>query len=253
MAALGTKRRCKPVTSPIDLAPRIEEHRFPDPETLALTLARDVAARLRSALSMRGQASLALSGGNTPKRFLQRLSEQALDWANVHVTLVDERWVPADHERSNAGLLQHHLLRNHAAAARFLPLYREYGHPDQAIPGLEQALANLPQPFDAAVLGMGNDGHTASFFPGGDHLAEALDPASTARLLPMTAPGAGEPRITLTLPVLLAARHLFLHIEGPDKQATLQRAVSGEQGGSDYPIRNLLLAIGAPLPVYACP
>ncbi len=241
------------MTAPIDLAARIEEHRFADPETLALALAGDVAAELRAALATRGQASLALSGGNTPRRFLQWLSEQELDWSSVHVTLVDERWVPAEHERSNARLLREHLFRNCAATARFLPLYREYDRPDTALPELEQALARLPQPFDAAVLGMGNDGHTASFFPDGDHLAEALDPATSAHLLPMTAPGAGEPRITLTLPVLLAARRLYLHIEGQDKQATLQRALSGEEGGADYPIRNLLLSVHAPLPVYACP
>lgn len=253
MVAPGTKRRSDPVTTSPDPGTRIEEHRFADPQALALALARDIATELRTALNARGQASLALSGGNTPRRFLQLLSEQALDWTNVHVTLVDERWVPADHARSNARLLHEYLFRNQAAAAHFLPLYRPHDRPDAALPELEQTLARLPQPFDAIVLGMGNDGHTASFFPGGDHLSEALDVNTPARLLPMNAPGAGEPRITLTLPVLLAARQLYLHIEGPDKQATLQRAMSGEQGGTDYPIRHLLLSVPSPLHVYTCP
>src|SRR5690606_17518849 len=136
-------------------------------------------------------ASLALSGGNTPKRFLQALSLQSLDWRDVIVTLVDERWVPESNERSNARLLRASLLQGLAAEARFLPLYRDTPEPEQALPEIERDLAALPSPFDAVVLGMGNDGHTASFFPGGDRLAEALDPTATASVLPMRAPGAG--------------------------------------------------------------
>ena len=166
------------------------------------------------------------------------------------MTLVDERWVPESNERSNARLLRENLLHGLAAEARFLPLYRDTPEPEQALPEIERDLAALPSPFDALVLGMGNDGHTASFFPGGDRLADALDPATTAKVLPMRAPDAGEPRITLTLPPILAARHLYLHIEGAAKQRVLEDAVTGTGAGAGYPVRSVLRHATSPVQVF---
>ena len=200
---------------------------FANGDALAAALAQQVGDDLRAALAARGSASLALSGGTTPRRFLRALAEQALDWARVQVTLVDERWVPESSPRSNAALLREHLLHGAAAAAQLVPLYRDAAEPDDALAEVETALAPL-LPLDVAVLGMGTDGHTASFFPGGDHLDTALDPQGTALLLPMRAPGAGEPRITLTLPVLQAARGLYLHIEGAEKRSVLEQALAHE-------------------------
>ncbi|MFT3755356.1 MAG: 6-phosphogluconolactonase [Pseudoxanthomonas sp.] len=232
----------------MSIAANIALHSFADGDTLAAALAQTVADNLRAALNERGTATLALSGGNTPKRFFQALSRQSLDWAKVTVTLVDERWVGEDSERSNAALVRAILLQHEAAAANFLPLYRANTEVEQALPAIETTLA--PRlPLDVAVLGMGADGHTASYFPGGDRLTEALDPATPARVLPMRAPGAGEPRITLTLPVLLAARHLYLHIEGAEKRTVLERAVAGD----DLPIRAVLQHFQAVLPAYWCP
>ncbi len=233
-----------------DLSLKIQLHSFASPDALAHALADAVADDLRAAIEARGAASLALSGGNTPKRFMQSLSAQSLAWENVAVTLVDERWVPETSARSNAALMRAHLLQNEAAAAHFLPLYRALSTPDQALAALERDLDALPMPFDAVVLGMGDDGHTASFFPGGDHLAEALDPTTAARVLPMRAPSAGEPRITFTLPPILAARRLYLHIEGAEKHAVLKRALSGKEGGAGYPIRTVLQYVDRPVAVY---
>ena len=235
-----------------DLSARIQRNEFADPAALAQALANSVADDLRTALQERQVASLALSGGNTPKAFMRALSKQSLDWSQVVVTLVDERWVPEDNARSNAALLRENLLQGQAAAARFLPLHRDTTTPEEALDALERDLAALPSPFDAVVLGMGNDGHTASFFPGGDRLADALDPDSTLRVLPMRAPGAGEPRITLTLPTLLAARHLYLHIEGAEKQAVLAQALVGTDAGAGYPIRAVLRHARSPLATYWC-
>ena len=232
---------------PTDLSLQIQLHPFPDGDTVASALAHAVADDLRAALAARGHASIALSGGTTPRRFLQALSRQPLDWANVTVTLVDERWVADDHERSNARLVKEHLLQQEAAGARFVPLYRPAPTPDDA---LAEVAADLPTTFDVVVLGMGGDGHTASFFPGGDRLADAMDPATTATVLPMRAPGAGEPRITLTLPVLRDAGHLYLHIEGGEKRQVLQQALSGQGKGAGYPVRHVLQALHAPLQVY---
>ena len=235
-----------------DLSARIQRNEFADPAALAQALASSVADDLRTALQERQVASLALSGGNTPKAFMRALSAQSLDWSRVTVTLVDERWVPEDNARSNAALLRENLLQGPAAAARFLPLHRDTATPEEALDALERDLAALPSPFDAVVLGMGNDGHTASFFPGGDRLADALDPDSTLRVLPMRAPGAGEPRITLTLPTLLAARHLYLHIEGEEKRAVLAQALGETDAGAGYPIRAVLRHARSPLATYWC-
>ncbi len=232
---------------PTDLSLQIQLHPFPDGDTVAQALAQAVADDLRAALALRGEASVALSGGTTPRRFLQALSRQAMDWANVTVTLVDERWVDERHERSNARLVKEHLLQEAAAGARFVPLYRPAASPDQVLAGVAAA---LPARLDVAVLGMGGDGHTASFFPGGDRLAEAMDPDAPERVLPMRAPGAGEPRITLTLPVLRDAGRLYLHIEGGEKRQVLQQALSGQGAGAGYPIRAVLQALRTPLQVY---
>ena len=144
-----------------DLSARIQRNEFADPAALAQALASSVADDLRTALQERQVASLALSGGNTPKAFMRALSKQSLDWSQVVVTLVDERWVPEDNARSNAALLRENLLQGPAAAARFLPLHRDTATPEEALDALERDLAALPSPFDAVVLGMGNDGHTA--------------------------------------------------------------------------------------------
>lgn len=233
-----------------DLSARIQLRTFADAAALAQGLAQAVAKDLRAALAERGTASLALSGGNTPKAFMQALALQPLDWPRVAVTLVDERWVPESNARSNAALVKTNLLHGPAAAARFVPLYRDTPEPEQALAEVQSDLAALSLPFDALVLGMGNDGHTASFFPGGDHLTAALNPATPALLLPMRAPGAGEARITLTLPPVLAARHLYLHIEGADKRQVLAEALSGEGPGAGYPIRSVLEQAHSPVRIY---
>ena len=214
------------------------ERIFETREALAETLARDVADELARAIAAKGKAVLAVSGGSTPKLFFEKLSEIGLPWSRVSITLVDERQVPEESERSNARLVKAHLLRNKAAAANFIPLF--------ANPAAEKA-----PPFDVAILGMGNDGHTASFFPGGDRLAEALDRSSGQRLIGISAPGAGEPRLTFTLPVLEQAGRLALHIEGADKKAVLAKAL-GKGPAENMPVRAVLRS-ATPITLYWCP
>jgi 6-phosphogluconolactonase len=226
----------------------VVEHDFPRREQSAEELARAVAADLREAIDARDVAVLALSGGTTPALFLRRLGEQELDWSGVIVTLVDERWVPPTHERSNARVVAENLLRGPAALARFAPLYSTAPDPEHGQPQVATLVGGLPLPFDAVVLGLGLDGHTASWFPDGDRLADALDPHGTAPVLPMRAPAAGEPRMTLTLPLLAAARHLYLLIEGVEKQALLKRIVGGDAATS--PLRALLENTRTPLQAY---
>ncbi len=214
------------------------ERKFKTGLELADALALDVADWITSAIAEHDYAVLAVSGGTTPQQFFASLSKIHLDWAKVQITLVDERQVDETNPRSNAKLVKDCLMQNEVAAAQFVPLYQ---NPNAA---------NLSR-FSVAILGMGNDGHTASFFPGGNHLKEALDVSQSHSIIAMTAAGAGEPRLTFTLPRLLAAKHLCLHIEGNDKQAVLQKALAGEDQ-FEMPIRAVLNA-AKPLSIYWCP
>lgn len=226
----------------------IRRHEFASADALAEALADAVAANLAAGIRARGMGVIAVSGGSTPKRFFNALSQRALDWKNVIVTLVDERWVDPTSERSNARLVSEALLQNAARDAAFAPLWSGGERPDaDAIARTNAALRNLAAPFDAVILGMGNDGHTASFFPGGDTLQAAL--TSKGPAIALNANGAGEPRVTLTLPTLLNTRALYLHIEGPDKAATLDAAL-GDGPIEDMPVRAVLRQTGTPVLVY---
>jgi len=231
----------------------VTTHSFTDCQAQAQALAERVAERLRIALGEREHAVLAVSGGSTPKDFFERLSRQQLDWSKVLVTLVDERWVPDSDERSNARLVESRLLQNAASRARLIPLYTGDATPEAGLAEADARIDALPLPFDAVVLGMGEDGHTASFFPGGDHLAEALDPHGKTRVLPMRAPDAGEPRITLTLPTLLETRALYLLVSGEKKRDLLADARLGLGAARDYPVRAVLTQQRVPVAVYWCP
>jgi 6-phosphogluconolactonase len=237
------------MTTPLN----VTTHSFSDCQAQALALAERVAARLRTALAERGRAVLAVSGGSTPKDFFARLSRETLDWANVHVTLVDERWVPETDERSNAQLVKSRLLQHAASAAQFIPLYTGDATPEAGLAVANARIDALPLPFDAVVLGMGDDGHTASFFPGGDHLAEALDLDGRARVLPMRAPAAGEPRITLSLPTVLETRALYLLVSGEKKRDLLADVRLGLDAAQNYPVRAVLAQSRVPVAVYWCP
>ena len=187
-----------------NLPPKL--HEYPDRAALADGLAAGVAAVLAGGIATRGSAILAVSGGSTPKLFLERLSQAAIEWARVTICLVDERFVPDDHSRSNTRFLREHLIRGPAAEAR-LELFLEAGlTAREAAERLSPRVSALPRPFDVAVLGMGTDGHTASYFPDADRLAEALDLSARQAVIDISAPSADEPRLTLTLPMLADAR-----------------------------------------------
>lgn len=227
-------------------------HQFQDRVALAEALADRVAALLSAAIAARGAASLAVSGGSTPKLFFEALSTRDIAWDRVTVTLVDERFVPADHPRSNHLLVATHLLKDKAAPARFVPLYHAAANAEDAAALATDETASLGKPFDVVILGMGNDGHTASFFPGGDRLDAALDPLGARRVMTMEAEGAGETRLTFSYPALADARLLILHIEGAEKKAVLDRALAGSDT-REMPVRALLERAPTPPDIYWAP
>lgn len=209
-------------------------HVFHSRSELASALADAVGAELTAAIARRGTAFLAVSGGTTPGLFFASLAVRPLDWARVVVTLVDERFVPPPSPRSNAALVTSALLNGPASAARFVPLFHEADRVEEACALAADALRGLPWPLDVAVLGMGADGHTASFFPDAANLGVLLDPASERLILPVHAASAGEPRLTLPLARIIDARMVALHVEGPEKRRVLDRAL---EEGERLPIR----------------
>jgi 6-phosphogluconolactonase len=227
-------------------------HAFETKADLAEALAERVADALSAAIAERGTASLAVSGGSTPKAFFQTLSAKAIDWPSVTITLVDERFVPPDHERSNEKLVHENLIQGPAAAARFAPLYYPTATVEEAAATATRQTAGFGTPFDVVILGMGNDGHTASFFPGGSRLEEALSADTPRGVMTMEADGAGEPRLTFTFSSLADARLLALHIEGEGKKTVLAEA---EAPGPEtqMPIRAILRRASSPVEIYWAP
>lgn len=189
-----------------------------------LELAGKIAAQLSEELSMYGRASLSVPGGTTPGPIFDILSGVNLDWANVAVMLNDERWVGEDSPRSNTRLLKERLLVDKAAAATLIPLYAEADAPEKVLGTLADGVA-AHLPLTVLLLGMGSDMHTASLFPGADLLAEALA-ADAPTLLAMRAEAAGEPRVTLTAPVLQEAKNIHILITGAEKRAAIEAAAS---------------------------
>ena len=209
---------------------------YPDREFLMLGLANTIAGQLADFLRREGKATLSVPGGTTPGPIFDTLSGVDLDWANVAVVLNDERWVPESSERSNTRLVRERLIRGRAAQARLVPLYAPADQPEEMLAALEDGL-RPHLPISVLLLGMGADMHTASLFPGADRLEEALS-ANAPLLLPMRAEAAGEPRITLTAPVLRGAFNIHLLITGAEKRAALERAMT--LSPTEAPVRAVL-------------
>ncbi len=196
--------------------------KYPDGEMMALDLASVLAGELRAALGRKDRVTFVVPGGTTPGPVFDILSGVSLDWSRVNILLSDERWVTEDSPRSNTRLLRERLLVNKAAAASLVPLYAPADQPEDVLHKLSKAIGPL-LPIDILLLGMGADMHTASLFPGADRLAEALDDHAPL-LLAMRAEGAGEPRVTLTAPVLLGATRTHIVFSGKIKNKALKVA-----------------------------
>jgi len=215
---------------------------FPNLAAAADAAAFGIGRRLSEALKTHGRASLVATGGRSPGPVFDRLrAAEGIDWSRVIVTLSDERCVGAEDPASNARAVRERLLVGPAARAHLLPLWPE---PD---PAALRAIA----PFDAVMLGMGEDGHVASLIPGDPGLAAAMDPGSE-RLTVSVPAGLGKPpiaRISLTLSALLQARAIFLLIAGEAKREVIVNALAG----ADLPVKALVSQTRVPVRVLWSP
>lgn len=205
---------------------------------------RQIAQLLSSALDHAPRAGLAVSGGRSPVPLFERLSHEDIPWHKVAISLVDDRYVPVMHEDSNEALVRRYLLQNRASAASFTGLV---GDADDIARSVQRA-NGLTARIDVAVLGMGDDGHTASLFPGAAQLPQALDPQQVHRYVHITPPAAPHERISMTLAALLAVGHLILPIAGEHKRKVLRKAQ--EAATPALPVSYVAAQHGVPLDVY---
>jgi 6-phosphogluconolactonase len=222
-----------------------EWHIFAGSGELDQALADHLGKQLQTDIERHGHASLAVSGGSTPTGMFRKLSSCELDWSRVWLTLVDERRVATDSPASNERMLRENLLQNRAAAARFISLADNGA---DGVAALSRALDAIPRPFSAVVLGMGGDGHTASWFPGAVNLPALLDPANpadVAETMPVTAP---HERLTLTLAAVLKSREILIHITGEAKKTLLENARAGQ-----HPVAAILQQTVTPASIWWAP
>jgi 6-phosphogluconolactonase len=228
-----------------------EIHRHADFDALARSLSAWTQALLAAGIATRGQASLVVPGGRTPAPWFDLLSQADLAWDRVRVTLTDERWVDAANPASNERLVRERLLRDKAAAAVLAGLRNDAATAAEGAPAAWQALAAIARPFDLVVLGMGEDGHFASLFPGDAASLRGLDATLSPGCVAVGAPAEPRERISLNLAALLQARHLALLVTGARKLALIDEQQSG--AGEALPVRALLQQRVAPLSIWWSP
>jgi 6-phosphogluconolactonase len=226
--------------------------KFADVDALSHALADQLGASLRTAISARGLGSLVVSGGKSPIKLFEALRTQKLDWSRVCIALADERWVDTSDPGSNEKLVRDTLLKEEAAAAKFIGLKNGASTPEMGAVSAWETFARVPRPFDAVVLGMGDDGHTASLFPNSPNLPSALNAAAAAGCVGMRAPVAPYPRLSLNLSALLDARRITLLITGEDKWRTYV-AVCADGPVQEMPVRAVLRQTRTPVEVMWSP
>jgi 6-phosphogluconolactonase len=227
----------------------IELHAFEDPRAQSDALAKAVGDALQASLTAQatgtGHVTLAVSGGSSPRPFLQTLSAEPFDWARIAVTLVDDRWVPETDSASNSRFAHETLLQNAAQGAAFWPLVDTSQSLEAHVAALNaDPRRTLP---DVAVLGMGEDGHTASIFADAPEWDFAITtPERFVAVHPGSAPHA---RVSWSMSALKQMGRLFLLIAGPRKLEVLNAAAAAPQKNA---ISKLANDKGVRLDVYWC-
>ncbi|HJN23449.1 MAG TPA: 6-phosphogluconolactonase [Rhodospirillales bacterium] len=218
---------------------------FPTLEGCAAAIAVAMGEALGHGIERRGEAVMALSGGRTPRHIFPLLAKQRLDWSKVTLTLVDERWVDPSHPDSNENLVREFLLAGAARAAKFVPLKTKASTPEQGIGEAEANMDRLSWPLEAIFLGLGEDGHIASFFPG-----EGIWEEAAGRCVAVPADGSRLARISLSGRALLDCRRIYLLFAGANKGKAFAAALNPGPIGV-HPLRLVLGQEKVPVFVYA--
>jgi 6-phosphogluconolactonase len=219
-----------------------------DETVLAKKLVVSVVKKLSQSIKNKGKACLAVSGGTTPVIFFKQLSEQALDWSKVTIILVDERWLDSDHKESNEKLVRDNLLKNNAKKAYLLGLKNSAQLPSEGIMDCETQLRTQVEDLDAVILGMGQDGHTASWFAGSEQLSALLDSETSAWCLPVEDAFLAQSRMSLTWRFIKRAEKMYLHFTGVEKNQTFSNACQGIS--EQLPVSHILHQDGINVRVY---
>lgn len=233
----------------------VTERFFDNREAMIDAVYEQSIGALKAALDERGEATFMVSGGSSPAPVYRRLSAADLDWSNVYVGLVDERWVDFDHDKSNEAFVVNTLMQNQASKAHLVGMKNEAATAAEGLADCENAYQQLASPFDVTVLGMGPDGHTASLFPHARGLEEALTTeallsAIDAKQSEVT--GEFTERMTLSLAGIVNCRHLLLLISGEEKLATYREALAGDDVAA-MPVRAVLQQKDITVTVYWAP
>jgi len=237
----------------------LHEHFFVDHSVMIDALQTALCEQLQQDLLQHLQISFFVSGGSSPIPLYQALSVAQLPWDRTNIALVDERFVPVNDPASNEKLVHENLLRNQAAAAGFTGMsvasFSEQPKLSAVVQACNAHYAQLPQPYSAAILGMGPDGHTASLFPHANGLEDALvkhQYCMGIEASPSAATGAVTQRISMTRWALLQCRVLYLLFTGNEKKEIYEQAKTASDSRT-LPIAVFLQQQEVPVEVYWCP
>jgi 6-phosphogluconolactonase len=226
------------------------ENFFETREEASVAAAQDIAKCLSGRLNVQARASIVVTGGSSPARCYEELSELSLDWKRTHVVLSDELWVPSDHDDSNERLVRHTLLQREATPAMLLPVFHSTKTIEARCDEIDKEIRALPFPFACTLLGMGEDGHIASLFPDAGNLAEGLDVDNEQLCIPVETAASPHPRVSLTLAAIARSDAVVLLMFGDSKREIYDQA---RERGSNLPVAALLKQKKAPVHVYWAP
>lgn len=227
-------------------------YRFDSRAALELSLSSRLKQLLSQQLESNRQVSIALSGGSTPVKLLRRLSNTELPWEKIDITLVDDRIVPVDHQDSNERMVHECLLQGKAKVSTFFSLCEQVDCSDGQPTLCSTEIPGIKWPLDIVVLGMGSDGHTASWFSDAPQLQRALTPVHGENLVITSPQHAPHQRVTLTLPAVLASGRIILMITGEEKMQVLNKALQSGKTES-LPICAIIRQADTPLDIYWAP
>jgi 6-phosphogluconolactonase len=217
----------------------LTQSKFRTTAQLNTAFSRKIVKLLRDGREDQGRASLVVSGGRTPAGLFNTLSQSNLKWDKVDISLADERWVENTDDASNEKMLRSTLLINNAADANFVPLKTQHSDAADAVLTCTANLQKMRTPFDVLILGMGEDGHTASLFPCSEQIAQGLDLESGDAFIAVQPKTAPNQRLSLTLPAILNSNQIFLHLTGESKKDVLDTVLSDDNALA-MPIRAVI-------------